>query len=133
MNSIIIDRRPLRASDYRAAVPCDGCTACCHFDLVVLHPAEGDDPSQYQTVKAVHPLSGKPILALARQANGDCIYLGPQGCTIHDRAPLICREFDCRRWYRSKTRVERRRMVARGHFTDAVFAAGRARVGTLPA
>lgn len=29
---------------------------------------------------------------LRQQANGDCVFLGPQGCTLHSEArPLICR------------------------------------------
>ena len=25
-----------------------------------------------------------------------CVYLGDAGCTIHERAPYVCRKFDCR-------------------------------------
>lgn len=33
---------------------------------------------------------------LAHKDNGDCIYLGDTGCTIHERKPQQCREMDCR-------------------------------------
>lgn len=115
----------------RANVPCDGCTLCCRNDLIVLHPECGDDASSYETVPVVHPLTGKPAFALRRQANGDCVYLGAAGCTIHDRAPTICREFDCRRQFLQFTRQERRRLVADGLMSREVFAAGRARLGML--
>jgi Fe-S-cluster containining protein len=61
-------------------------------------------------------------------ADGNCIYLGPDGCTIHDRAPAICRIFDCRRWFLSKTRNERRALVKSGMADADVFEAGRKRL-----
>lgn len=33
---------------------------------------------------------------IAHKANGECVYLGENGCTIHDRAPSLCRVVDCR-------------------------------------
>jgi hypothetical protein len=33
---------------------------------------------------------------IAHKPNGDCIYLDEQGCSIHDRAPSLCRSADCR-------------------------------------
>ena len=53
----------------------------------------GDDPFQYQTEP--HPYSIGAIM-LAHKDNGDCIYLGDTGCTIHDRKPRQCLEMDCR-------------------------------------
>ena len=74
-----------------ATVPCNGCTRCCRGDVVRLLP--GDDPSQCQTTP--HPrLPGH--LALARNANGDCVYLTDAGCGIRGRAPRMCQEMDCR-------------------------------------
>lgn len=74
-----------------ATVPCNGCTLCCQGDAIRLLPE--DDPSQYQTV----PHDWMPgQLMLDHKKNGDCIYLGETGCTIHDRKPLMCREMDCR-------------------------------------
>lgn len=81
----------------RADVPCNGCNICCRRDLLVLHPEMGDDPAQYRTTRISHPFTGEPVHALQHQPNGDCIYLDRRtGCTIHDRAPAICRTFDCR-------------------------------------
>lgn len=82
-------------------VPCDGCTACCEHDLIVLHPECGDNPAQFETVRIKHPLTGKRAFALKRKPEGGCIYLERGvGCTIHDRRPTICREFDCRGFVR---------------------------------
>jgi len=33
---------------------------------------------------------------IAHLPNGDCVYLGDNGCTIHGRAPALCRAADCR-------------------------------------
>lgn len=73
------------------SVPCNGCTLCCQGDALRLLP--GDDASQYQTVPH-DTILGE--LMLDHKPNGDCIYLGATGCTIHARRPQMCREMDCR-------------------------------------
>ena len=118
----------------RADVPCAGCTLCCRRDALILHPEMGDDPTQYETVPTTHPLTGEPAEMLAHKPNGDCVYLDRStGCTIHDRAPAICREFDCRAFYRrlveTSTRKDRRRMIERGLISKSVLVAGRKRLG----
>lgn len=119
----------------RGNVPCNGCTACCDNDLLILHPEMGDDPDQYETQECINPVTGKPAIALAHKPTGGCIYLGSGGCTIHDDAPAICKEFDCRDFYKSlletTTRTERRRFVKRGAFGADVLRAGRDRLHTL--
>ena len=72
-------------------VPCDGCTLCCHGDAIRILP--GDDVAQYQTVPHER-YAGE--LMLDHKPNGDCIYLAEHGCSIHGRAPRMCREMDCR-------------------------------------
>lgn len=73
------------------SVPCNGCTRCCHGDAIRLLPE--DDASKYATV----PHESMPgHLMLDHNPSGDCIYLGPTGCLIHETKPLMCREMDCR-------------------------------------
>lgn len=116
-----------------ASVPCNGCIACCKNDLIVLHPEHGDKAEDYETMPATNPLTGEPAVALARQANGWCIYLSEAGCTIHGRAPVICREFDCRRSFlKLGDRNQRRRLIKAGLIDKEVLEAGRTRLGTLP-
>lgn len=68
---------------------CGSCRKCCQNDpLIVL--TEADDPARYRC----HEIKGG-LYALDRKPNGDCIYLGEQGCTIWGRHPQICRVFDC--------------------------------------
>jgi hypothetical protein len=72
-------------------VPCNGCTLCCQGDAIRL--TEEDNPAEYLTEP--HPyIPG--VLMLAHKPNGDCIYLDESGCSIHDRAPSLCRSADCR-------------------------------------
>jgi Fe-S-cluster containining protein len=94
----------------------------------------GDDVSSYEhiTIEMPGPSGGVEKLNLVKKgADGNCIYLGSDGCTIHDRAPSICREFDCRRFFLSKTRNERRALLKSGMASSDVIRAGRERLGTL--
>lgn len=114
-------------SDQRAtrAVPCNGCTACCHKDAIMLHPECGDDAAQYETVPFTNPITGTPGLMIAKKPGTmDCVYLGDSGCTIHDRAPVICREFDCGLMWARWSRSERKQLVGSGMFSANVFKQG---------
>jgi len=95
-----------------ARVPCNGCTACCQNDLIMLHPEMGDDPTRYACHPAVNPITGQPGWALDHKPGGGCVYLGEAGCTIHPAHPAICREFDCGVAYANQSRATRRRYLA---------------------
>lgn len=120
-------------------VVCNGCTACCQNDLIFLKP--GDRPEDYPgaTVPSTNPLTGEEGLALKHKPGGGCWYVGPTGCTIHGRAPLVCRTFDCRKLMRdflSIPRPERRRLQRRTKkvklFSQEMMDAALARMDTLP-
>lgn len=70
-------------------VPCGGCRICCVNEVVILEPEE-----EGQYIMAPHPKLPKRFMVA--HAGKDCIYLGEEGCTIHDRRPKLCRDFDCR-------------------------------------
>lgn len=72
-------------------VPCNGCTLCCQGDAVRLEPEDID--AGYQTEP--HPYIPGALM-IAHKANGECVYLDGRGCSIHDRAPSLCRSADCR-------------------------------------
>jgi hypothetical protein len=81
-------------------------------------------------------VDGETFHMLKHKDNGDCFYLDKNGCTIHDRAPSVCRQFDCRQYFLSMTRAARRAMekAAKKHGHDQkswVFAEGRRRLNTL--
>ena len=78
-------------------VPCNGCTACCKGQRIILTKA--DRGEKYRIAPTIKGNDGKTQWMLQHKPNGDCIYLGDSGCTIHDRAPKACRDFDCRKWF----------------------------------
>jgi len=121
---------PYRIREERT-VPCNGCKRCCYADTLILHPEEGDDYRQYLVDEVRHPITGKIVHALQHKEDGSCVYLGENGCTIHERAPAICRFFDCRLMYWTSTRPHRRRMEKLGYLEHAVHEEGRKRVDTL--
>jgi Fe-S-cluster containining protein len=88
----------------------------------------GDDPSLYETV-----MDGDKIRFKKHENGGEsCCYLGPQGCTIYDKRPWLCRTFDCRVYVLNKfpgrNRQERRTTMAKMPWTKAIIAAAKARL-----
>jgi hypothetical protein len=63
------------------------------MELIPVRHEKGDDPMSYDSFEAVNPTTGKLERFLRHQPNGDCIYLGPSGCTIHGRQPATCKAF----------------------------------------
>ena len=61
-----------------------------------------------------------------RQVDGRCVYATAAGCSIHGRAPAVCREFDCRRAVRAMPARSLARLVAIGVYSAEVVARGRA-------
>jgi Fe-S-cluster containining protein len=110
-------------------VPCGSCRACCRHDLIPLIPEGGDRVWAYQ--HDVMATSAGPAAFLRCASNGDCIYLGRDGCTIHDRAPAVCKAFDCRYLFHSRTSAELREMVGSGMTSEAILSAGCKRLETL--
>ncbi len=102
------------------SVPCNGCTLCCHNDAIRLLP--GDDPDQYET-QPHHYMPGQ--LMLKHKPNGDCIYLGESGCSIHDRRPRMCKRMDCRTIARVFTWTQVRKMERRNAIKMAVWQRGK--------
>jgi Fe-S-cluster containining protein len=109
------------------AVPCNGCRACCQGgSKVPVLTDHGDKLELYQTHLEVVPHFGlRPVLD--RKPNGDCVYLGESGCTIHDHCPVTCQEFDCRGWFLKFDRKTRRRL-SRNPLQRTIFTAGRKRL-----
>mgnify|MGYP001068980513 CR=1 FL=1 len=108
-----------------ATVACGTCRLCCRKSIIPLLPEHGDDVASYHT----QIINGH--VALAMQPNGDCIYLGPDGCTIHGHHPAVCRTYDCAEHYLSLTGEQRREAIALGWISKAILDAGRERA-TVP-
>jgi hypothetical protein len=117
----------------KTPVPCDGCTECCKSGQgLFLHPEQGDDVESYD-FRTLADREGNPVFLLATTPAGACVYLGPSGCTIYERRPLLCRSFDCRQHYLILPRQDRDNLVRLGLSSRAVFNAGRSRIKTLSA
>lgn len=115
----------------RNIVPCGDCRLCCQQERIALLPEAGDDPSKYRSVPMPHPFTGQAGHRVETDEHGDCVYLGCNGCSIYDRAPAICRYYDCRRDFAITPRHERRRRAKDSPIIAARYAAGKARLHTL--
>lgn len=125
--------KPVVTEVQTATLPCDGCTACCRSDAISLHPELGNLVESYKTESHIVPqMAESGIRMLAHKPGGSCIYLGDEGCTIHGKAPALCREFDCRRWVRRMGYTKSRKLVKEGLISMAVVNAGISRLNTLP-
>ena len=101
-------------------VPCEGCVLCCRGDAIRLLPE--DDISQYEIVPHVHYLDE---WMLDHKKNGDCIYLDENGCSIHPRRPLMCREMDCRNLARNITYTNARQFAREKKLPLSVWKRGK--------
>jgi Fe-S-cluster containining protein len=99
---------------------CNGCTACCKSGGVAL--MQGDNPGLYEL--EITPQGVK----LASKPDGSCTYLGPNGCTIHAKRPAMCRAFDCRKYFLSKSPAEIDARIAAHPQSASTFAAAVARL-----
>ena len=109
----------------RNVVPCNGCKLCCRM-FTMLRPEKGDDVASYVTAQWYRDgIDKPPVTILDRQDNGDCHYLGSEGCLIWDRAPFECRQFDCRAIFRNSDRQGRKLAVKNNVMPKAIFDRGR--------
>lgn len=107
-------------------VQCNGCRACCIKQTVILLDEDEAHLEDFQYSEAVYG-GDLVIRVLNHRSNGECVHLGPDGCTIYDKRPVICRQYDCRKQFMVTTRNERRTR----HFGDKIWKEARKRLGTL--
>ena len=105
-----------------ADVPCGKCQLCCKTLIVPLSAEEYED---YDWAWITTRDGNRLGRALKRKPNGDCVYLGEQGCTIHGRAPHVCRRFDCRELFKRSDRGGRKSAIKSGKIQKALFDKGR--------
>ena len=73
-----------------ASVPCGSCTVCCRsYDEIYVGADDAIAPADTTRTD-----DGRTVLR--RQADGACIYLVNERCTIYNRRPTACRSYDCR-------------------------------------
>lgn len=83
-----------RASPY--SFKCQRCGVCCNNKRVVPSPAERSRLAAFLQVTdarfAADDLESESgELRLTRE--GNCVFLGPEGCRVHPARPLVCRLF----------------------------------------
>jgi Fe-S-cluster containining protein len=126
--------REMAESNEQTEVPCGGCTQCCRSGQgLLLHPEQGDEVQSYQVQVRKDAASGAFVYLLDTNEKGECVYLGPSGCTIYNRRPLLCRSFDCRKHYLILPKQDRDNLVRLGLSSRAVFNEARRRLKTLSA
>jgi len=126
----LVDKNPLTAE-----VPCGKCQLCCKTLIVPLAHEEyaqfeqlrdPDDPTKAAWAWVEDSKTGERYgRALRRRPNGDCIFLGPGGCTIHGRAPHVCKRFDCRELFLRSDRKGRKKAIKEGKLPKSLFDRGR--------
>lgn len=72
------------------SVPCGECHACCTCLKPQLYPEELKKGYLKKFDKNLQKYY------LRHKPNGHCVYLIPEGCSIHLRVPRVCKTFDCR-------------------------------------
>ena len=119
MNGGFVDRNPLPA-----VVPCGKCRLCCQTMIVPLSREEVES-GEYLWAWITKRDGTRLGQALQRKPNGDCVYLGESGCTIHDRAPHVCRRFSCMDLILKTDRAGRRKAIKSGELPKSLFDRGR--------
>ena len=122
------DHRLVDKITLRSDVPCGRCTLCCRTLIVPLAEEEYEQFDGYWAWITT-PDGKRHGRALQRRPNGECVFLGENGCTIHGRAPHVCQRFDCRELFLKSDRAGRRQMVASGKLPKSLFDRGREMLG----
>jgi hypothetical protein len=95
----------------------------------MLLPQHGDVVECYLHEYVDLPWAGYgPLL---KKVDGHCVYLVDGKCSIWERAPAICKTFDFPKFFLSRPRAERRRLVKAGLGSQALMKADRDRLHTL--
>lgn len=87
---------------------CHRCRRCCHDKLIQVNPYEIARLARNRGISTgefiTRYLDAEPHLK--RQPDGACVFLGPEGCTVHADRPLVCRVYPLGRHVTSDGRVE---------------------------
>lgn len=72
---------------------CHRCLRCCHDKLIQVNPYEAARLARCIGVSTTEFAARylEDGVFLRRVERGACVFLGPQGCTVHPDRPLVCR------------------------------------------
>jgi Fe-S-cluster containining protein len=74
-------------------VPCNTCNACCYNHRIEVDRSQ-EPPERLARLDMVPDEYGD--MKLRKRADGSCVHLGENGCTIYEHRPTTCRTYDCR-------------------------------------
>ena len=74
-------------------VPCNGCNACCYNHRIEVDRSQ-EPPERLARLDMVPDQYGD--MKLRKRADGSCVHLGENGCTVYGLRPTTCRTYDCR-------------------------------------
>jgi len=94
-------------------IECGECRKCCQWGregkrIGAIITTKEVMSNQYEFTKVAS------VFRLNVNHEGDCIYLGEKGCTIHDTKPEWCRTFDCRELFTSTEKNPFLRILCEG-------------------
>ena len=73
---------------------CRACTRCCYGKRIAVNPYELARLSRNLGITTTELIGGYTVdggTALATRADWSCVFLGPNGCSVHPDRPLVCR------------------------------------------
>jgi uncharacterized protein len=72
---------------------CHRCRNCCHDKLIQVNPYEVARLARNRGLSTTAFIENhlENSVYLRRQEDGACVFLGPEGCTVHPDRPLVCR------------------------------------------
>lgn len=93
MNSPADDRKDELRRDSAFSYTCNACGRCCNRYIIRVNPYEVLRLAQYLGLSASQFLKKyvTPETALIHKQDDSCIFLGPEGCAVHEARPLVCR------------------------------------------
>ena len=106
-----------------AIVPCDTCILYCQGAHVLILDKDAEEFDYKLTTTTTS--DGTIQRHLQRHANGDCIYLADNKCSIYENRPRVCRKFSCVGLIENLTRNRRRQLLKDGDVTKEIIARGR--------
>lgn len=80
---------------------CNRCKLCCYAYTVRINPYETARLASKLGISTSEFLERHSMddgIALKREKNGACTFLGPEGCTVHSDRPLACRLYPLGRY-----------------------------------
>lgn len=109
INKINVNLTTISSNESIADVPCGTCTLCCELLAPHLTPEEvssGLYPISLTMptpeILAKDPTVG-PVITMFKNEKGSCAMFIDGKCSIYEKRPLACRQFDCRKGHHKKT------------------------------